>query len=55
MMANDVKKVGLDYVDEMCDLAIYAFNAKDTVERRENFECLLNIHGIMAFLIRTIN
>ena len=22
---------------------------KDTVERRENSECLLNIHGIMAF------
>lgn len=40
MMANDVKELGLEYVDEMCDLAIYAFNAKDTVERREKFRMI---------------
>ena len=39
-MANGVKELRLDYIDEMFDLATYAFNAKATLERRERFQMI---------------
>lgn len=40
-MANEVKELKAEYKDEMFELATYAFNAKDTPERRERFQMIV--------------
>jgi predicted acetyltransferase len=40
-MANEVKELKNAYKEEMFELATYAFNAKDTPERRERFQMIV--------------
>ena len=39
-MTNKVRELGVSSIEEMFDLATYAFNGADTPERRERFRTL---------------
>lgn len=53
-MTNKVRELGVSSIEEMFDLATYAFNGADTPERRERFVHLRRILGITDFLMRRI-